>query len=160
MTIGFDLDGVISLLPFGFKQIYQKAKGEEVFWRLQSSKWLQKFYNFFFRKPNEEIWRLMKLYKENGHRVIAISAASETSCEETVKWLKHHRFCLDLLHLRTSLLESVVAFKRRILKKENCDLYLEDKEKIVKELNLLINPCKILLYRPGRISELFKILTR
>jgi len=160
MTIGFDLDGVVCLLPFGFRQIYQRKAGEKVFWYFQYGEWLLRLYNLLFRRPNQEIQQLMRLLKNNGYKIIIVSAASEKCRREVMKWLQYHQFCFDVLHLRNSLLESVVAFKKRILKKENCCLYLEDKKEIVKKLNLFANPYKVLFYRPGKLPEVFKSLLK
>ena len=160
MTIGFDLDGVISLFPFGFRQVCQRKAGEKVFWYFQHWEWLLGLYNFLFRRPNKEIQQLMRLLKNNGYKIIIVSAASEKCRREVMKWLEYHQFCFDVLHLRNSLLESVVAFKKRILKKENCCLYLEDREQVVRELNLFANPYRALLYRAGELPEVFKSLLK
>ncbi len=154
MIVGFDLDGVISLLPFGFKQIYVEGKGEKIFAFLQRFKSLQKLYNFVCRKPNSEVCEAMNILKREGHRILIISAAPEWNREEISKWLDKNRIYADELYLKPAGISSS-EFKNKILYQKNCLFYLEDKIEIAKEINFL-GPKRAYLY-PEEYDSFLKL---
>lgn len=146
-TFGFDLDGVISLLPFNKKQVMTTCRNERFFWQFQRFKFLQKLYNFFLRKPNPEIKEIMNQLKEKGFRVIIISASNEIYREELERWLRKRGFLFDELYLKF-FPESCLDYKKRIVPLF-CRYYLDDKKEIVDYINKETdkNKCQVFLYQ-------------
>lgn len=158
-TFGFDLDGVISLLPFSKKQAKLTCRNEWFFWQFQKFKLLQKLYNFFLRRPNPEIKKVMNQLKERGFRVIIISASNEIYRVELERWLKTHGFHFDKLYLKF-FPESCLDYKKRIVP-FFCRCYLDDKKEIVDAINLDINnngQCRAYLYQGQTKEEIFSFI--
>jgi hypothetical protein len=158
--MGFDCDGVVSLLPFHWKPTRLTRNKEKVFWWLQKFRFLQRFYNCFFRIANPEIRAVMRELKEKGFGVIVISASNENYRQELERWLSRKGFCLDKLYLRQSFDEDCLTYKKRMA--SLCLYYLDDKLEIVNYINRGIDGngrCLAFLYHGQKKEELFKLYT-
>jgi len=153
MRIGFDLDGVICKMPFGFKQIYLNSRGEKFLAFLQKSKFLQRLYNFIFRKVDQQIKNLIDILKTRGDEIIIITACLEKN-NEVIRWLKRKKIYFDKIYFRKSLKESSAEYKKRVIGYA-CDIYLEDKEEVKRR----IGSEKIYLYRNRNPKDLFNFLS-
>lgn len=156
IAMGFDMDGVISLLPFGCKQVMLTPGKEQIFWQFQRSKFLQRFYNCCVRKPNPEIRSLMSWLRDRGFKVIIISASNESYRQELERWLKKHDFVYDGLYLKESG-EDCLSFKARVVPLF-CRCYLDDKEEIIGAINRGIDNngrCRAFLYHGQTKEEIF-----
>lgn len=150
MTIGFDLDGVISSPRF-------KYENEKLLWFLQGFRFLQKIYNFLIRKPNLEIKKLMENLREKGIKLIIISASNANYREELERWLIGNEFYhFETLILKESFKENCMDYKKRIVP-ANCDFYLDDKEKMVQFINDSNDGrCRAIHYQGQTKEELFQ----
>ena len=157
ITVGFDLDGVVSLLPFNWKQAMLTRNNEKVFWFLQRSWLLQRIYNFLIRKPNPEIKALMEELKEKGIRMVIVSASNEDYRKELEIWLIENRFCyFEALILKERFEEDCQDYKARTVP-IFCDYYLDDKKEIVQRINDSNNGrCRAILYRGQTKEELLR----
>lgn len=158
ITVGFDLDGVISLLPFGCKPMVLKTQLHgKIIWRLQKFWPLQRFYNHFLRIANPEIRTIIKELKYQSFRVIIVSANSENYREELEKWLIRNGFYFDKLCLRTNPAEDPLTYKRRVVPLL-CHYFLDDRNEIVDCINgSTDSKCKALLYQGYKKEELLTI---
>jgi len=157
VTVGFDLDGVISLLPFNWKQAILTRNNEKVFWFLQRSRFLQRIYNCLIRRPNREIKALMEELKEKGIRVVIVSASNLDYREELESWLmKNGFYYFGALILKERFEENCQDYKERTVP-ISCDYYLDDKKEIVERINDSHNGrCRAILYRGQTKEKLLK----
>jgi hypothetical protein len=156
VTAGVDQDGVINLMPFGLKQAMLTPDKEKTLWRLQQYWPLQRIYNSFFRKPNQEVKAFMRELKGKGVRIVIISASNEAYRQELEIWLKENDFCFDALILKEDFKEDCRDYKKRLVP-ALCDCYLDDKEEIVQAINSSEEgKCRAILYRGQTSKELLR----
>lgn len=156
LTVGFDLDKVVCLARFTWMQLVLDFFSENFFWWLQEFRFLQWFYNYFFRVANPEIRVIMKKLKERGIRIVIISATNEAYRKKLEKWLMKNDFCFDDLVLKDSFEEDCKDYKKRLVS-ISCDFYFDDKEEIVRAINDDHNSkCRAILYHGQTSKELLK----
>jgi hypothetical protein len=160
IRVGFDLDKVVSLLRFAWIQAILDHFNEKFFWWLQKFRFLQRFYNCFFRIANSEIRAVMKELKERGFGVIVVSASNENYRQELEKWLSRKGFCLDKLYLKENPEEECLGYKERVTT-SFCQYYIDDKQEIVDRINKSINSdgrCQAFLYQGQKKDDLLELL--
>lgn len=157
ITVGFDLDGTICLLPFGCEQIMLTRHNEKIFWYFQRFKSLQRLYNFFFRRANSEIKELMGQLREQGFEVVIISASHENNRQELERWLKEKGFYFDKLYLKSTP-ENCLDYKKRLVPRF-CHYYWDDKKEIIDYLRGNNGKCQVLLYQKQKREELLNFLS-
>ena len=156
---GFDVDGVISLLPREKKQILLTKKNDKILGFFQQFKLLQQIYNRLCRVPNPEIKAAMNELKKRGYRVVIISAASEVWRKTMSKWLQENGFLFDELYFRKDINEDFLSYKKRMVF-GTCDFYVDDMETIVdflKKNNGGNGNCRILRYQRQKKEEIVSL---
>ena len=156
---GSDIDGVISLLPWNFKQVKLTRDNEKIFYLLQKCRLSQMAYNYLIRKPNPVIRELMEDLSGMGVASVIISASNVNYREELERWLNYTGFhYFGNLILKESYLEEGIDYKKRVVP-AHCDFYLDDREDIVRAINENSDgKCRAVLYTGQQKKELFREL--
>lgn len=117
MRIGLDIDGVIAPNPWS---MYPKKNILGI------------FFFYFSRRPNQFVKDLIRKYKEEGHRIILISGIGLPAWPVIFFWLKYHRVPFDKLFLRWWGRNG--KFKAREIKRNECEMYIEDDPLVFDEI--------------------------
>jgi len=129
---GFDCDGVIVRIPWIFNFFGKRFEDSAL--RMSRFKLFRVVYNNLL-KVNPDIKERMRNLKEDGHRIVIISARLEKQRGEMENFLKNKGINFDKLILRKRFAESILSYKFKMISEENCVFYWEDRERVVDYIN-------------------------
>ena len=107
---------------------------------------------------NSDIARIIGQLSEAGHKILIISSHSYECAKEIGDCLKGSKVPFDKLCL-CSKSEKPSQFKLKTIERENCDLYIEDQERVVNFLRECLDHCQVVHYKNHQsLTELEKLL--
>jgi hypothetical protein len=156
ISIGFDIDEVISNYPYGFKSKYSIIPPTKAINIMRKCSLGKKIINFFYlkRKPIQSTIDFIAELKEKGYKIVLITGFQDKDLAE--KWLSDNSVQYDGLYLWNGM-GSVEEYKSKTAEKLQLKIFIDNSKKNIKNLSKTVTGiyCK----KPEEaITEVKKIL--